>query len=209
MIRLTMTQPPPPTPRPRPRTADDYHHVTQRAQSLLSPAATIHERAAALIDALWQAFGSATGPADPGYAWVGLYYAPNQPIPTPFASSPTQTTVPADQMILGHRRNKPACSPIGLQGMCGQCWKQQTRIVIDDVRKLRDSYIACDPADQSELVVPLFAPSDQGPPTCWAVLDVDSYAVAAFTEDEALWLESACLSLGLTTQHAAATHHPC
>lgn len=181
-----------------PRTAADYARVAEQALARVRADADREARSSALIDALWQAFGSASGPEDRGYSWVGVYYGPGQRLPARFAGD-GDAVVPTGSMRLGPCRNKPACSPIGLQGMCGKSWRERVSVVIDDVRTLGEHYIACDPKDQSELVVPLFEPDPSGgaEPNCWGVLDMDSYAVGAFTADEAAWLEQACLRLGL------------
>jgi len=114
------------------------------------------ERMQRVVDAVWRAFGGTAG----GVSWVGFY-------------------VPArggDAMVLGPRRDTPACSPIGLHGVCGRALRRGTPVVVDDVRALGEDYIACDPADRSELVVPLLDRS--GKP--WAVIDLDSRQPGAF-----------------------------
>lgn len=121
-----------------------------------------------VADALWDAFHLR------GVSWVGFYLAG------------------ADRrsMTLGPRRDKPACSPIGLHGACGQCFRSGKPLVVRDVAELGEGYIACDPRDRSEVVIPLFdgAAKEQdlgGAPGCWGVLDVDSHDVGAFTGHDA------------------------
>jgi len=182
-----------------PRTATDYARVTEQASARAGSEADREARSLALVEALWEAFGSARGPDDRGYSWVGVYYGPGQMLPSRYAGD-GDAVVPAGSMLLGPCRNKPACSPIGLQGMCGKSWMERVSVVVDDVRTLGEGYIACDPKDQSELVVPLFEPgsgADEGP-ACWGVLDIDSYALGAFLPEEASWLEQACIRLGLS-----------
>ena len=87
-------------------------------------------------------------------------------------------------MVLGPRRDKPACSPIGLHGMCGLAWRERRAVVVDDVRRLGEHYVACDPRDMAEVVVPLL----EADGSCWGVLDVDSFEVGAFTAADALGL---------------------
>src|SRR4051812_14344363 len=73
----------------------------------------------ALVDGLWPALGGR------GVSWIGFYLkAPR-----------------ADEMILGPRRDKPACSPIGLHGMCGRCWRERRPIIVRDVATLGANYI--------------------------------------------------------------------
>ena len=63
-----------------------------------------------------------------------------------------------------------------------------------DVADLGDNYIACDPRDRSEAVVPLF--NDNG--DCWAVLDLDSHDVGAFDETDVAGLVNVLQAAGLT-----------
>src|SRR5438105_13594580 len=83
-------------------------------------------------------------------------------------------------MIVGPRRDKPACSPIGLHGVCGGAWRERRAMVVRDVAELGTNYVACDPRDRSECVVPLI--EEDG--TCWGVLDLDSFEVGAFSDED-------------------------
>lgn len=137
-----------------------------------APAAGREERLQGVVDALWEAFGAH------GYSWVGFYEID-----------------PAGQsMILTHRRPKPACSPIGLHGCCGRSWKERIAIVVRDVAALGNGYIACDPRDRSEVVVPMFNPDG----TAWGVLDADSFDVGAFSEHDAIGLARLCERAGVS-----------
>lgn len=129
----------------------------------LSPTATLEDRMRLVTDAYWRAFGLDT----PGQtvSWCGFYTKVED----------------SDEMILVCREPKPACSPIGLAGMCGRGWKDRKAYVVRDVRVLGENYIACDPKDQSELVVPIF--DNAG--ACIGVFDVDSYDLAAFDASDA------------------------
>jgi putative methionine-R-sulfoxide reductase with GAF domain len=70
--------------------------------------------------------------------------------------------------------------------------------VVRDVRDLGEGYIACDPRDQSELVVPCI--DAHGHP--WGVLDVDSHDIGSFGPGDAA---AACEMLTLAgLSHAAA-----
>ena len=66
--------------------------------------------------------------------------------------------------------------------------------VVDDVRTLGAQYVACDPRDQSELVVPL--QTDTG--ECFGVLDADSFALGAFDEHDASSMHTLLRLYGLT-----------
>jgi putative methionine-R-sulfoxide reductase with GAF domain len=124
-------------------------------------------------DRLWETFGG----DGPRISWIGFYVkAPGR-----------------DEMVLGPCRDKPACSPIGLHGACGRAWSERSTLVVRDVAALGEGYIACDPRDRSELVVPLFEGG-----TCWGVLDADSYDAGAFTADDAASMNDLMWVAGLT-----------
>lgn len=92
-------------------------------------------RMTALVDLLWEEL------SPNGLSWIGFYLdQPDQAEET--------------RLILGPRRDKPACSPIGLHGACGKVLLTRTPLIVADVRELGAGYIACDPLDQSELVLP-------------------------------------------------------
>jgi putative methionine-R-sulfoxide reductase with GAF domain len=154
-----------------------------------------------LVDRLWEAFGN-PATLDPGvigedsaamrgYSWVGFYFAPGQS----FMDVHGQLLKPsAHEMLLDRRQPKPACSPIGLGGMCGRSYREAVPIVVGDVLTLEGGYIACDPRDRSEVVVPCF--DEHG--TVYAVLDVDGYAPHDFTEHDADRLHDLLRAYGLT-----------
>jgi putative methionine-R-sulfoxide reductase with GAF domain len=133
--------------------------------------ATRQDRMCAVVDALWARFAGA------GYSWVGFY-----------------TKAPGEEMVLGPRRDKPACSPIGLHGMCGLSWRERRAVVVDDVRRLAGHYVACDPRDMAEVVVPMLEPDG----SCWGVLDVDSFEIGAFTVADAIGLAGLVERAGLS-----------
>jgi len=115
------------------------------------------QRMQTLVDALWEALAAT------GVSWVGFYLHEGQ-----------------DELVLGPRRDKPACSPIGLHGACGRAFTQKRPLVVRDVSDLGENYIACDPRDRSEVVIPLFEPDG----TCWGVLDLDSHDAGAFDQTD-------------------------
>jgi len=131
-----------------------------------------------LCDRAWELFASK------GVSWIGFYLW-NRARP--------------EEMTLACCRNKPACSPIGVHGVCGQGWKAARSIVVHDVAVMGPGYIACDPRDRSEVVVPCLNPDG----SCWGVLDVDSFDLAAFDEFDALSLVRVMRHLGLTAAGAA------
>ena len=124
---------------------------------------------------LMKVFIAATWPRlkDHGVSWIGFYQAD---LPTPHTTS----------MLLAAREPKAACSPIGLHGACGNCLTSGKSMVVHDVAQLGDNYIACDPRDKSELVVPCL--DRAGNP--WGVIDLDSFEVGSFDATDALNMEN-------------------
>lgn len=150
-----------------------YHEL---AQKLTPVTGTRADRMQTVADALWNLLHTT------GVSWVGFYLPEG-----------------ASQLLLGPSRDKPACSPIGLQGACGQAFLQRRPLVVRDVADLGADYIACDPADRSELVLPLLEPGG----SCWGVLDLDSHDVASFSQVDVVGLRLVLQVAGLTcTPHA-------
>ena len=139
----------------------DYSQVLRAAGDHLRPEMDRRERMQLVADLLWEAFG--TGGAR--VSWVGFYL-------------PDET---GERLVLGPRRDKPACSPIGLHGVCGNAFATCRAVIVGDVRELGDAYIACDPGDRSELAVPMLDEAGH----CLGVIDLDSRAVGAFDEGDA------------------------
>ncbi len=149
----------------------DYQVVIDQ----LKPIGARDQRMRAVVDALWVAF------ENHGYSWVGFYLdQPNEP--------------DEKRLVLGSCRDKPACSPIGLHGVCGQALLSKKPRIVREVNELGENYIACDPRDRSEIVIPLL---DEGG-VCWGVLDIDSSDVGAFDESDALGLRQVLEAAGLT-----------
>lgn len=125
-----------------------------------------------LVDALWAMLSLR------GVSWIGFY------LKTPLR----------DEMVLGPRRDRPACSPIGLHGMCGRCWLEKRPVLVRDVATLGENYVACDPRDKSEVVIPLFEADGR----CYGVLDADSYEVGSFETSDVIGLTQAVEHAGLS-----------
>jgi putative methionine-R-sulfoxide reductase with GAF domain len=141
--------------------------------SPLKPGADRESTMRLIADACWETLGQR------GISWIGFYLK-----------------IPGrDEMALGPSRDKPACSPIGLHGACGRCWQERRPIIVADVTTLGANYIACDPKDRSELVIPLLEPDG----SCWGVLDADSYDPGAFSETDLTGLTRAVERVGLST----------
>ena len=151
------------------------HRNYQSVVDQLNPTGSRDQRMRAVVDALWASFN------DHGYSWVGFYL--------------DQGDEPDDRrLLLGPCRDKPACSPIGLHGVCGQALCSKKPRIVEDVSELGENYIACDPRDRSEIVIPSL--DDDG--RCWGVLDVDSQEGGAFDESDALGLRQVLEAAGLT-----------
>ncbi|MFQ5501757.1 MAG: GAF domain-containing protein [Phycisphaerae bacterium] len=127
----------------------------------------------AFVDIIWSAFHPT------GVSWVGFYLHDAE-----------------GELTLAACRNNPACSPIGLHGACGQALTSREPLIIRDVSELGDHYIACDPRDRSELVIPLFDASGM----CWGVIDLDSHIIGAFRKDDVQGLTRLLLRAGLTCE---------
>jgi len=70
------------------------------------------------------------------------------------------------------------------QGVCWAAVARRETVVVPDVHQF-PGHIACDSRSRSEIVVPLFDERR----AVWAVLDVDSLSLGAFSEVDREWLE--------------------
>lgn len=131
------------------------------------------QRMQTIVDAFW------AGLATQGVSWIGFYLHETE-----------------NELTLGPRRDKPACSPIGMHGACGRAFLARRGLIVRDVRSLGASYVACDPRDLAELVIPLF--DDDG--VCWGVLDADSFDIDAFDLNDLRGMEQVVLSAKLTSR---------
>lgn len=150
----------------------DYSSIAARLEA--EHTAALPDRGARMqraIDALWDALRTT------GVSWVGFYLGRG------------------DELVLGPRRDKPACSPIGLHGACGRSFLTRRPLVVRDVTELGPHYIACDPRDRSEVVVPCLN-DDQ---SCWGVLDLDSHDVGSFDDSDVAGLVRVLRSAALTS----------
>lgn len=116
-----------------------------------------------IVDALWDEF------AGEPYSWVGFY------LPGPEGR----------ELVLGPHRDKPACSPLPLHGVCGRVFKSGQGMLVPDVKALGDAHVECDPRNLSEVCVPALDKDGK----VLAVLDADSDKPAAFDEMDQRWLE--------------------
>ena len=144
---------------------------------------SIDSRLEAFVEHAWRHLEST------GVSWLGFYRLdPDDP----------------EAMVLGPRRDRPACSPIGLHGVCGQALLGGETRIGDDVLDLGAEYVACDPRDQSEIVIPLRLGSG-GPHPADTVLDLDSFEIGAFSDADDHWLRRCLDSAGLSAVGIAGT----
>lgn len=136
------------------------------------------DRLQPLSDAFWDALHPR------GVSWIGFYI--EDPLAT-VASAGSEA-----RMTLAARRDKPACSPIGVHGACGQSYREEAVRLIEDVALLGPNYIACDPRDQSELVLPIYRNG-----ACWGVLDADSHELACFGDADIAGMAGVLRAAGL------------
>lgn len=151
----------------------NYDAIARTVSQSLPDRSAVEERMRRVADVLWDTLSPT------GVSWVG-FYLPND----------------SNELVLGPSRDKPACSPIGMHGACGQVFTSGNPLVVRDVRDLGESYVACDPRDQSEVVLPLFDADGR----TYAVLDLDSFDIGAFGEDDARGLNAVLRSAGLTLE---------
>lgn len=160
-----------------------FNGLRARARSITGDR---QDRMRAAVDALWDALHPA------GVSWIGFYEIAR--------TGNTQGAEPGQAMVLGPHRDKPACSPIALHGACGKAWREQRTLIVTDVANLGEGYVACDPRDRSELVVPCV----DAPGSCWGVLDADSLDLSCFDESDAARLHRVLFEAGLTAEPEAA-----
>lgn len=99
-------------------------------------------------------------------SWIGFYVA-RQP----------------HELVLGPFQGKIACVRIAFgRGVCGTAASERRTMLVPDVEKF-PGHIACDAGSRSEIVLPIVA-GDR----VVAVLDLDSYELAAFDEIDAEYL---------------------
>ncbi len=137
----------------------DYPTIADQTRRAIETPSDLTRRMGLVVDTLWDHLHRL------GVSWVGFYLKDAQ----------------HDQLVLGPSRDKPACSPIGLQGACGQSFLSNKPLIVEDVTKLGAHYIACDPRDRSEVVLPFYG---DGSTTPRGVLDLDSYEVGSFDQSD-------------------------
>ena len=95
------------------------------------------------------------------------------------------------ELVLGPFQGKVACVRIALgRGVCGTAAAERRTLIIPDVDQF-PGHIACDAGSRSEIVVPIMRRGE-----VVAVLDLDSYDLAAFDEIDAAGLAPIAELLG-------------
>lgn len=109
----------------------------------------------------------------PAASWVGFYL------------------MRGGELVLGPFQGNVACVRIAMgRGVCGTAAAERRVVIVPDVEQF-PGHIACDAGSQSEIVVPIVV-GDR----LVAVLDLDSYALAAFDEVDAAGLAPVAELLG-------------
>lgn len=95
------------------------------------------------------------------------------------------------ELVLGPFQGNVACVRIALgRGVCGTAASERRTLIVPDVEKF-PGHIACDAGSRSEIVVPIVRRGE-----LVAVLDLDSYEVAAFDDIDAAGLAPIAELLG-------------
>jgi len=103
-------------------------------------------------------------------SWIGFYI--------------TRATPLGAELVLGPFQGKVACVRIAFgRGVCGTAASERKTQIVPDVEQF-PGHIACDAGSRSEIVVPILQNG-----ALVAVLDLDSYELAAFDEIDAEYLE--------------------
>jgi L-methionine (R)-S-oxide reductase len=88
-----------------------------------------------------------------------------------------------EELVLGPFQGNVACVRIAFgRGVCGTSAAENRTVIVPDVEQF-PGHIACDAGSRSEIVVPIERAGQ-----VVAVLDLDSYELAAFDEIDAGWL---------------------
>jgi L-methionine (R)-S-oxide reductase len=105
----------------------------------------------------------------PAASWIGVYIA--------------RGITPGKELVLGPFQGKVACVRIAWgRGVCGTAAAEARTVIVPDVEQF-PGHIACDAGSRSEIVVPIVRRGE-----VVAVLDLDSYDLAAFDDADAAGL---------------------
>jgi GAF domain-containing protein len=114
-------------------------------------------------------------------SWVGFYILRREPLAA--SDADRGGSAPAGELVLGPFQGNVACVRIAIgRGVCGTAARDRRTVIVPDVEQF-PGHIACDAGSRSEIVVPIF---QRG--ALVAVLDLDSYELAAFDDLDATGL---------------------
>ncbi len=119
------------------------------------------------------------------YNWVGIYLVDSENrmgqagtlVLGPFVGAPTEHV----RIAFG-------------QGICGQAAALEQTFVVQDV-SLETNYLSCSPDVQSEIVMPIFKLGQDSGGEVIGELDIDSHALAPFSEEDRAFLSDVCALL--------------
>ena len=152
--------------------AFDAHDKAGRYRELVPQLASLVDGEPDLIANLANAT-AAIAACIPAASWVGFYLRRG------------------DELVLGPFQGKVACVRIAFgRGVCGTAAAERRTVIVPDVEQF-PGHIACDSGSRSEIVVPIVR-GDR----LVAVLDLDSYELAAFDEVDAAGLARLAEILG-------------
>lgn len=138
--------------------ARGYEELAQQLKGLLAGERHLVANAANTASLLYGAL--------PDVNWLGFYFLEGR------------------DLVVGPFQGKPGCVRIPLgSGVCGTAAQQRETVVVRDVHDF-PGHIACDPASNSEIVVPLVRYGE-----LVGVLDVDSPKVGRFDAQDREGLE--------------------
>jgi L-methionine (R)-S-oxide reductase len=138
--------------------ARGYEELAQQLKGLLADERNLVANAANTASLLYGAL--------PDVNWLGFYFLEGR------------------DLVVGPFQGKPGCVRIALgSGVCGAAAQQRETVVVRDVHDF-PGHIACDPASNSEIVVPLVRYGE-----LVGVLDVDSPKVGRFDAQDREGLE--------------------
>ncbi len=139
----------------------DYASLQQQAEALIADEPDALANTANFIALLNENIA--------GINWIGIY------------------VLRGNELVLGPFQGKAACVRIPLgRGVCGVAAERRSTLRVADVHAF-DGHISCDPASNSELVVPLVA-GDR----LVGVLDIDSPHYDRFNAEDQSGIEALC-----------------
>ena len=152
---------------------------------------TAQAKEEAYVLAQQKVFGLTEGETDTCLKMASLCAILKQALPYLYWVGFYRVTADDKNLIIGPYQGTPACLHIPFdKGVCGTAASTLETQLVADVHSF-PGHIACDPASQSELVIPIINTNEE----LIAVLDLDSDRPSAFCETDKSYLESICSSL--------------